>query len=65
MARIKKINTHQITARACKGFAFMNYPKGQDQTAEDFWNRVEKEITEDRKNMSEEAFRLKYSNYIY
>lgn len=65
MKRIKKINIEQIIARACKGFAFMQYPKDNDLTAEDFWNRVEKEVYEDRKSMLESDFRLKYDRYIW
>jgi len=61
----KKIRIEQIIARLTKGFAFMTFPKGSDKTADDFYNRVEKEVKDDFDSLSKTDFRNKYKNQIW
>jgi len=63
--RKKNASIEQICARMCKGYAFMSYPAGEDNSAEDRWDRVMKEITDDKKTLSKDEFNHKYSLYIY
>ena len=43
----------------------MSYPDGVDKSAEDRWERVMKEITNDKNTLSDDDFKHKYSSYIY
>jgi len=63
--RKKNGSVQQICARMCKGYAFMSYPDGVDKSAEDRWERVMKEITEDKNTLSDDDFKHKSSSYIY
>ena len=65
MRKNNKIRIEQIVARLTKGYAFTSFPKGQDKTADDFYNRIDKEVENDFISLSESEFRSKYKNQIY
>ncbi len=61
----KKLNMDAILARKIKGYAFRKYPCDDAASAEEFREKARKALLKDREELSEEAFRQKYANYIY
>lgn len=65
MPRKKTINLDVILSRKIKGYAFMTYPQDGCASAEEYREKAREALLKDWKELSEEAFRQKYSYLIY